>query len=383
MEDRIRGVAAQLQDFALGRESAESVIASMARLVGADKGWLLSTDGTVDGARPFVGLNAPGDAIYEYIAHYASRDVQLQALAAKFGVAPPSVVVDQDAMPFSRFQRSELFSDFYRPMGVCRMIRLSTANLNPVGVGRHLQFTLAHAVPDRPFEQEQVRLLRMLAPQFDAAALAFIDRQARSHASLAAAFENASDAMAILDRQGLLRYCNSTFRILAGELDRDIWRWQSPLDSRALLPVRRCLDEVLNEMRHLGMAARCTECPAMNGGVIRRYTVALSSILVGAGIHARRGEPLFMLVMRESRVRLDDRIRLLRSRYRLTATQTRVLEHFAQGDSLTAIADRLEVSMYAVRVHLRDLLAKTGCRRQAELMRLVHTAAAQQFRLEL
>ena len=58
--------------------------------------------------------------------------------------------------------------------------------------------------------------------------------------------------------------------------------------------------------------------------------------------------------------------------YRLTAAELRVL--CLLGDDLQPkeIAAELQISTETVRTHLHMLYEKTGCRRQAALMRLLH-----------
>lgn len=56
--------------------------------------------------------------------------------------------------------------------------------------------------------------------------------------------------------------------------------------------------------------------------------------------------------------------------YELTPTEVLVLRLLAEGGNPRTIAVRLEVRVTTVRSHLRSLYAKTGMRRQADLVRL-------------
>ena len=56
--------------------------------------------------------------------------------------------------------------------------------------------------------------------------------------------------------------------------------------------------------------------------------------------------------------------------YRLTPAERRVLERLSAGLSPREIADEMQVSFTTTRAHLRALHSKTGCHRQAELVRL-------------
>lgn len=68
---------------------------------------------------------------------------------------------------------------------------------------------------------------------------------------------------------------------------------------------------------------------------------------------------------------------VLASVYRLTPAETRILLRIAQGDTTAEIARSTGIAMNTVRTHLLRLFAKTGARRQAELVKLVRQFALQ------
>lgn len=61
--------------------------------------------------------------------------------------------------------------------------------------------------------------------------------------------------------------------------------------------------------------------------------------------------------------------------YKLTGSELRVLLSLAQGSTLRQIADHYGLSLETVRSQLKSLFAKTGTRRQSELVKLVVSAA--------
>ena len=66
----------------------------------------------------------------------------------------------------------------------------------------------------------------------------------------------------------------------------------------------------------------------------------------------------------------------LRALYALTRAEARVAARIAQGEAVAAIATALGIGRATVRSHLRELFAKTGTRRQAQLVRVLLAAAA-------
>jgi DNA-binding CsgD family transcriptional regulator len=57
--------------------------------------------------------------------------------------------------------------------------------------------------------------------------------------------------------------------------------------------------------------------------------------------------------------------------YSLTAAEARFALEILAGDGIQAAADRLGISKATARTHLSRIFAKTGTRRQAELVRML------------
>jgi DNA-binding CsgD family transcriptional regulator len=62
---------------------------------------------------------------------------------------------------------------------------------------------------------------------------------------------------------------------------------------------------------------------------------------------------------------------LLRQLYGLSPTECRLADFLHQGLEVREAADRLKTTLETARFHLKRVLAKTGTRRQTELMRLM------------
>ena len=72
-----------------------------------------------------------------------------------------------------------------------------------------------------------------------------------------------------------------------------------------------------------------------------------------------------------------ERAQGLRELYGLTQAEARIAARLARGQRLSEIAGELEISINTVRGHLKQVFAKTGTHRQAELVRLVLSAPSQ------
>lgn len=65
----------------------------------------------------------------------------------------------------------------------------------------------------------------------------------------------------------------------------------------------------------------------------------------------------------------------LRTLFALTPAEARLCSSLSSGASLSIVAEELDISVHTARVHLKNILRKTGTRRQAELMRLLCLSA--------
>jgi DNA-binding CsgD family transcriptional regulator len=65
---------------------------------------------------------------------------------------------------------------------------------------------------------------------------------------------------------------------------------------------------------------------------------------------------------------------LLKSRFRLTPAEARLVLRLVTGDSLHSAANALGVKYETVRTHLKTVFQKTGTRRQAELVIVIMRA---------
>jgi DNA-binding CsgD family transcriptional regulator len=78
-----------------------------------------------------------------------------------------------------------------------------------------------------------------------------------------------------------------------------------------------------------------------------------------------------MVLLTDPRYGSGARTRTLRELYYLSPAEARVAGLLAQGLTVREISEQLRLNLETVRFHVKRLLAKTGSRRQAELMKLM------------
>ena len=82
--------------------------------------------------------------------------------------------------------------------------------------------------------------------------------------------------------------------------------------------------------------------------------------------------PLALVLVGNSEARSVMDAGVLASLFGLTNKECIVAARLAAGETLQEIAEREFLSLHTVRVHIRDILRKTGTHRQSELVRLLH-----------
>jgi DNA-binding CsgD family transcriptional regulator len=104
------------------------------------------------------------------------------------------------------------------------------------------------------------------------------------------------------------------------------------------------------------------------GGRLRRAVLRTVPLMPPGAVCAERR---FMLVLELPDEPGDEAwLDHLCQHHRITPAERRVMQRLMRGDTPREMTGGLNVSYATVRTHLRALYAKTGCRRQAELVQL-------------
>lgn len=275
-------------------------------------------------------------------------------------------VTDQNILTSDEIRSSPYYQDLLRPEGCLWFCSL------PFRVANGLWFlTVQRTIGQRPFERDDVARLKALKHPLEAAA-------ALSHAlsfarvsGMADAFERIAMPALVLDERGLLvRWNGGAERILgvlASVSHREI-RFHNVDDQRrfeaaiaqADVTLRPRVKPRVSTVLRDG-AGRSWDIQATALGDWARYTFVQASCLV-----------LLSELRSES-----SRASLWRARYRFTPAESRLAESLVSGLALRAVAERHAITYQTARTQLKSVLAKTGTRRQSELVSLLlHEADA-------
>jgi DNA-binding CsgD family transcriptional regulator len=152
-------------------------------------------------------------------------------------------------------------------------------------------------------------------------------------------------------------------------------------DRRATDTLYRALRYVADEAQALNADKLCLDISLAHASSSRGAAIgSLKPVLLDDG----KGEMKIFIVLYVTHTGAHNQCRLsaIADCFDLTPAETRTLEQFVQGGSLTEVAAALRISENTVKTHLQNIFAKTGTSRQMQLVRLVQ-ALLPPFRAEL
>jgi len=109
------------------------------------------------------------------------------------------------------------------------------------------------------------------------------------------------------------------------------------------------------------------------GGILSLPTSTGSAVTVLVSPCPRLGllEPAALVFLGTSLPSLRLEEQSLGQRYGLTRAEAKLLQALVDGGRLTDYADRAGITLNTAKTHLKQIFAKTGSRRQADLIRLI------------
>jgi DNA-binding CsgD family transcriptional regulator len=328
------------------------------------------------GLHSFNMISPRRDPIFLAQAHacWAGKDVLGGARRFDEMVAalPVETVVDMQWIVGSDwFTRSDFYHEWWHPqrLGPAMAIRLSM----PDGI------IAAHGVHkpsgDHGFSGTESALFHLVAPHLaraiaigDAFASLAIERNLQDMAA------GRGKGILLVGRAGRLTFANKTaeawlhsgrgLRLEGGVVtasDADAARRLARL-------VASCGDAGIGDAGPGGtLAMPHPDGPALNVTVVpfRPPETGSEGHLFGFP------RPAAILVVSDPAAERDERKARLRRDYRLTAAEAELALEIAKGDGREAAAARMGISLSTARTHLMRIFDKTGCRRQAEFVRLL------------
>lgn len=315
------------------------------------------------GFQAVYGYSAADQKAYQ--DYYISRDLRMK----KWGTAPLGVVFaeERDA-PFSEFETSEIFNDFFRPIGAGHGIgaRLfdDTKRFGMLSVHRELNLGAFHEYEVSLFQNLIPHIIRALQLQRQlkraevrASALAF----GLDHFQLAVFLIAADHKVIELNAAAikLLQTPNCPIVLKNNRLQSK----QPAVESlvKAQLTAAFAAQTEISRPPPIFWIKGADGTSQIDGMAVPQPP----------GLSGGAVEPMVLLFMSDRSTGLDLKSSTIMQQYRFTVAEAEVAKALVKGMSVEAISDQRAVSRETIRAQVKSIQGKTETRSQGQLIALM------------
>ena len=299
----------------------------------------------------------------DYLDHWIRTDVRMQVL---MDMPLGEVMCDHEHINTREMSRQPVYTEFLRPLGLQNTMGALVRDDN--GVRDFIGFI--RPSDHKQYGSREKQFIQQLMPSLMGAArlrahMATLSRQA----SLGmAALETLAQGIAVVDAQGRIHYANAAAERLT-QLPSPIGTAQGRL---------LCRNPVLQARLQQLLAKACAS-PAQAGAFdslmgstqATRLVVTVLPLKASHALSSSWQKPLALvvLVVPGSISALDHRV--VCDMLGLSPSEARLLLLLVAGKSVKDFAAVEGCSWHTARSHLKNLMRKTGCHRQLELVQLL------------
>lgn len=315
-----------------------------------------------------TGLDAT--ALAQFTNYYAALNVWVPNASQ---LAEGSVTVSSVLYPDELLKRTEFYSDFLRPQDLFYGVGSSILKRGT----RDVKMSFVRSERAGRYDESELQLVRQLMPHLRNAVVVHrqLHRLRLMAASAMAALELVPVGVILLTSAGTLLHANRRAHELAawtGALSFGPAGTISGAGMAATASLQRLIHNAVTTGAGKGVA---------HGGAQRlvsakgRELHALVTPLP-AGSAAFAGSAMAAIFCSDPQSVIGALSRTLAAMYGMTPAEAHLTEALVNGQSLTQYAEVRCVSMNTVRTQLKAAAAKTGAKRQADLVRIVLTGPA-------
>ncbi|MGZ9033510.1 MAG: helix-turn-helix transcriptional regulator [Rhodospirillales bacterium] len=343
------------------------VMSRFARVMGCDAAYLKIVDQEAGQVLIGVGGGAPEGSDRDYLENYLETDVRVPRVNR---AARCTILDDRQLMSADELRQSAFHHEF--------LPRYDLGYLAHVNLARSPRFTTivtcAQASRRGEFSEEQIGTLATYIPHFEQSCDLYLRlRELGGYAALmAATFDSLPSAGLVLDAGAGVIFLNALARDILADRDGLIIR-DGRLEATDL-GAARVLRAALARASGQGLVIPMNEgSMSIIGRPSGRpgYRLEARPLPLSSGFRQETTAALVFVLIHDPVRMARTAERRLRRQYGLTPAETALALAVASGAALRDYADERGVTVGTVRFQMKQVLAKTECRRQADLVRLV------------
>ena len=305
------------------------------------------------------GLDFNPETMRLYNEHYGASDPYAAPALAKPRVG---IVQAEELVSRANLHRSELYNEVLHPYHLEYMILLSCGNLKEFGV-----FPLWRSPEQGPWDTASIHLIKTLLPHLQTA-LRLRTKVIACNASelfSETALDTMSIAAFLVNSKGHIRHMN---HLAASHLET---AQCLRLHKGKLVSNEPPAPPTLEQLIAQATSSSGHSLVNAPGGSLKlsHFNVTVVPAPERNGISG--SESYALVFVTDPRTPAKSRALVMRQLYGLTPSEARVADHLLDGFEVRDAAAQLDITLETCRFHIKRVLAKTGTRRQSELIRLM------------
>ena len=303
----------------------------------------------------------------DYLDHYLASDIRVPRVVR---AQPGSVFDDRALISRDERRRSAFHNEWLIKYEIGHLLH---ANISP-STDQIAIVTLAQDTGRGEFVTAQQRLFNLYVPFFVRAAhlrVRFAQSEARRQL-LAGALDCMQSAALLVDQRGRVHFTNLRGERLLAECDGAGMSGNQLVlsDRSAGAALQQWLDTSSVPQGGVASAGRAVVTAQRPSGKAA-YRIEILPVPRSCATAAGSFGPTSLLLISDPSETAGQRLRLVRTDFDLTPAEAALAVAVADGETLRQCADRRGVTIGTVRSQMKQVLGKTGCRRQADLVRVV------------
>ncbi|MFZ3352239.1 MAG: hypothetical protein WA268_15375 [Xanthobacteraceae bacterium] len=365
--ERLSRLIGEIYDTTLDPGRWTGALEQIARFMQAKTSVLASEE--IGGGTGSFHYSWGDDPHYSELFRTKYAKINPSAVPVALSVKPGEVCSLSSVMPHDEFLQSRLFKEWAKPQDYGDV----TTVVIEKSAKSFAHLAVAHYMRDSPVNEEARQRMRLLAPHICRAVTIskIVELSKIENALLADTFDSLAAGVFLLQENGQIAHANKAGHALLkdGNLLRSANGVVHPANEHARATLHRAfLDAVEGDIgsRSGGIAI---PLESRDG---QRYMAYILSLTSGARkTMGRLYKATIAMFVHKATLHRPSLIEAVATQFKLTPSELRVFFAVIEIGGAPQVASAFGISLDTVKTHLKRVFAKTGTKRQADLVKLV------------